>query len=129
MEAEAEEKRKKEEELEKQKQLEEESIKENADSKLLKVLDRLDTLEGVVKEIVDEKKKVPSIDLPTKEEVAKKDNVSQGKASNSKISASYSQPVTVKSKDIDCAANAPANTAQPNSKGNGEKAFPAEPKS
>jgi len=63
---EAEEKRKKDEELEKQKQLEEESTKEDSDSKLSKVLDRLDTLEGVVKEIVDDKRKVPSADLHTK---------------------------------------------------------------
>ena len=126
---EAEENRKKDEELEKQKQLEEKSIKEDADAKLLKVLDRLDTLEGVVKEIVVDKRKVPSPDLPTKEDVAKKDEASQSKASDSKNSAGDSQPVTVKSKDINCAANAPANTAQPNSKGNGDKAFPAESKS
>ncbi|WVZ55097.1 hypothetical protein U9M48_005806 [Paspalum notatum var. saurae] len=126
---EAEEKRKKDEELEKQKRLEEESVKEEADAKLLKVLDRLDTLEGVVKEIVVDKRKAPSPDLPIKEDIAKKDEVSQGKASDSKSNARDSQPVTVKSKDINCAANAPANTAQPNSKGNGDKAFPAESKS
>ncbi|KAJ1299204.1 hypothetical protein BS78_01G513900 [Paspalum vaginatum] len=126
MEAEAEEKRKKDEELEKQKQLEEESVKEDADAKLLKVLDRLDTLEGVVKEIVVDKRKVPSPDLPNKEDIAKKAEASQGKASDSKSSARDSQPVTVKSKDINCAANAPANTSQPNSKGSGDKAFPAE---
>ncbi|KAK8450867.1 hypothetical protein SEVIR_6G115500v4 [Setaria viridis] len=129
MEAEAEEKRKKDEELEKQKQLEEESAKEDADSKLSKVLDRLDTLEGVVKEIVDDKNKVPSADIQTKEGVVKKDEVSPSKASDLKSSASDTQPVTVKSKDSNCAANASANTAQPNSKGNGDKASPADSKS
>jgi len=102
---------KKDEEPEKQKQLEEECAKKDADSKLSKVLDRLDTLEAVVEEIVDDKRKLSSPDLPTKEEVAKKDKASPGKASDSK---NDSQPVTVKSKDISCAANAPANTAKPN---------------
>lgn len=114
---EAEEKRKKEEELEKQKQLEEESAKEDTDSKVSMVLDRLDTLEAVVKEIVDDKRKISSPDLPTKEEVAKKDKASPGKASDSK---NDSQPVTVKSKDISSAANA----AKPNI-----KAFPVESES
>ncbi|CAO2201296.1 unnamed protein product [Urochloa humidicola] len=125
MEAEAEEKRKKDEELEKQKQLEEESAKENTDSKLSKVLDRLDTLEGVVKEIVDDKMKVPSADLHTKEEVVKKDEVSPSKASDLKSRASDTQPATV-SKDTNCAANAPADAAQSNSKENGDKASPAD---
>ena len=123
---EAEEKRKKDEELEKQKQLEEESAKEDADSKLSNVLDRLDTLEGVVKEIVDDKRKLQSPDLPTKEEAAKKDKASPGKASDSKNDG---QPVTVKIKGIKCAANAPANTAKPNIKGIGDKAFPVESES
>lgn len=117
---EAEEKRRKDEELEKQKQLEEESAKEDTDSKLSKVLDRLDTLEGVVKEIVDDKRKPSSPDLPTKEEIAKKDEASPGKASDSKSD---------KSKDISCAANAPANTAKPNIKGIGDKVFPVESES
>ncbi|CAO2206390.1 unnamed protein product [Urochloa humidicola] len=125
MEAEAEEKRKKDEELEKQKQLEEESA-EDADSKLSKVLDRLDTLEGVVKEIVDDKRKVPSADLHSKEEVVKKDETSPSKASDLKSRASDTQPATVKSKDTNCAANDLANSAQSNSKGNGDKASPAE---
>ncbi|CAL4940863.1 unnamed protein product [Urochloa decumbens] len=115
MEAEAEERKKKDEELEKQKQLEEESAKEDADSKLSKVLDRLDTLEGVVKEIVDDKRKVPSADLNSKEE-----------ASDLKSRASDTQPATVMSKDTNCAANDPANAEQSNSKGNGDKASPAE---
>ncbi|CAO2163691.1 unnamed protein product [Urochloa humidicola] len=126
MEAEAEEKRKKDEELEKQKQLEEESAKENTDSKLSKVLDRLDTLEGVVKEIVDNKMKVPSADLHTKEEGVKKDEASPSKASDLKSRASDTQPAAVKSKNTNCAANAPADTAQSSSKGNGDKASPAE---
>ena len=126
---EAEEKRKKDEELEKQKQLEEESTKEDSDSKLSKVLDRLDTLEGVVKEIVDDKRKVPSADLHTKEEVPKKDEASPSKASDLKSSASDTQPATVTSKDTSRASNAPANTAQPNSKGNQDKASPTESKS
>ncbi|XP_066372681.1 uncharacterized protein [Miscanthus floridulus] len=99
------------EEPEKQKQLEEECAKKDADSKLSKVLDRLDTLEAVVEEIVDDKRKHSSPDLPTKADVAKKDKASPGKASDSK---NDSQPVTVKSKDISCGANAPANTAKPN---------------
>lgn len=124
---EAEEKRKKDEELEKQKQLDE-STNEDSDSKLSKVLDRLDTLEGVVKEIVDGKRKVPS-DLHTKEEVLKKDEASPSKASDLKGSASDTQPATVKSKDTNRAPNAPANTAQPNSKGNQDRASPTESKS
>jgi len=119
---EAEEKRKKDEELEKQKQFEEESNKEDSDLKLSKLLDRLDTLEGVVKEIVDDKRKVPSADLHTKEGVPEKDEASPSKASNLKSSASDTQPATVKSKDTNRAPNAPANTAQPNSKGNQDKA-------
>ena len=117
---------KKDEEPEKQKQLEEECAKKDADSKLSKVLDRLDTLEAVVEEIVDDKRKLSSPDLPTKEEAAKKDKASPGKASDSKNDG---QPVTVKSKDISCAANAPANTAKPNIKGIGDKAFPVESES
>ncbi|XP_062196011.1 uncharacterized protein LOC133899095 [Phragmites australis] len=128
MEAEAEEKRKKDEEFEKQKQLEEESSKENADSKLSKVLVRLDTLEGVVKEIVDDKTKVSSADLHTKEEVMKKGEASLGNASDLKGSASDSQAVTVKSKDTNGAANAPTNTTQPNNKGDGDKAYGDQPK-
>ncbi|AQK51406.1 hypothetical protein ZEAMMB73_Zm00001d049798 [Zea mays] len=127
MEGEAEEKRKKDEELEKQKQVEEESAKEDADSKLSKVLDRLDTLEGVVKEIVDDKRKLSSPDLPTKEEVAKKNEASPAKASDSR---SYGQPVVAaNSKDTNYASNAPANTAKPNNKGIGDKAFPVESES
>ena len=126
---EAEEKRKKDEELEKQKQFEEESNKEDSDLKLSKLLDRLDTLEGVVKEIVDDKRKVPSADLHTKEEVPKKDEASPSKASDLKSSASDTQPATVMSKDTSRASNAPANTAQPNSKGNQDKASPTESKS
>ncbi|OEL32433.1 hypothetical protein BAE44_0006544 [Dichanthelium oligosanthes] len=129
MEKEAEEKRKKDEELEKQKQLEEESAKEDADSKLSKVLDRLDTLEGVVEEIVSDKRKVLSADLHTKEEVVKEDEESLSKASNLKSSASDTQPAKVKSNDTNGAANAAANTTQPNSKANGDKASPAESKS
>ena len=121
---EAEEKRKKNEELEKQKQFEEDS-----DLKLSKLLDRLDTLEGVVKEIVDDKRKVPSADLHTKEGVPEKDEASPSKASNLKSSASDTQPATVKSKDTNRAPNAPANTAQPNSKGNQDKASPTGSKS
>ncbi|CAL4935578.1 unnamed protein product [Urochloa decumbens] len=126
MEAEAEEKKKKDEELEKQKQLEEESAKEDADSKLSKVLDRLDTLEGVVKEIVDDKRKVPPADLNSKEEVVKKYETSPSKVSDLKSRASNTQPATVMSKDTNCAANDPANAEQSNSKGNGDKASPAE---
>ncbi|XP_062193044.1 uncharacterized protein LOC133896452 [Phragmites australis] len=129
MEAEAEEKRKTDEELEKQKQLEEESAKEDADSKLSKVLLRLYTLEGVVKEFVDDKGKISSSDLHTKEEVAKNSETSPGKASYLKSSASDSQPVTVKSKDINGVANAPTNATQPTSKGDGDKASGDQPKS
>lgn len=107
---EAEEKRKKDEGFEKQKLLEEESAKEDANSKLSKVLDRLDTLEGVVKEIVDDKSKVSCPDLLPKEEVAKKDEASRRQASDSK---SNRPPETVKSKDISGATNAPENTAKP----------------
>ena len=117
---------KKDEEPEKQKQLEEECAKKDADSKLSKVLDRLDTLEAVVEEIVDDKRKLSSPDLPIKAEVAKKDKASPGKASDSK---NDSQPVTVKSKDISCAANAPANTAKPNIQGICDKLFPVESES
>ncbi|TVU42353.1 hypothetical protein EJB05_08754 [Eragrostis curvula] len=123
MEAEAEEKRKKDEEVEKQKQLEEESAKEDADTKLSKVLIRLDTLEGVVKEIVDDKGKNSSSDShPKKEEVVKKSEMSTEKASALKIRASESHPVTVKSKDINGAANLPSSTTQPSSNGDGDKA-------
>lgn len=125
---EAEEKRKKDEEVEKQKQLEEESAKEDADSKLSKVLDRLHTLEGVVKEIVDDKRKAPS-DLLTKEAVAKKDEASPSEAPDLKSRASDTQAETVKSKDTKSVANAPANNTQPNSKRDGDKASPTESKS
>ncbi|GJM91925.1 hypothetical protein PR202_ga08347 [Eleusine coracana subsp. coracana] len=121
MEAEAEEKRKKE-EVEKQKQLEEESVKEeNADSKLSKVLVRLDKLEGVVKEIVDDKGKGSSSDLHNTEELIKKNETSLKNASDLKNRASDSQ-VTVKSKDISRTANTVSNTTQPSSKKDGEKA-------
>ncbi|KAF8691902.1 hypothetical protein HU200_040019 [Digitaria exilis] len=125
MEADAEEKRKKDEEVEKQKQLEEESAKEHADSKLSKVIDRLDTLEVVVKEFVDDKRNVPS-DLPTKEEVVKKDEASPREAPYLKGRASDTQPVTVKSKDTNSVANASANTTQPDSERNGDKSSPGE---
>jgi len=74
---------------------------------------------------VDDKRKLSSPDLPTKAKVAKKDKASPGKASDSK---NDSQPVTVKSKDISCAANAPANTAKPNIRGICDKALPVSPR-
>ncbi|KAL6598988.1 hypothetical protein ACP70R_045852 [Stipagrostis hirtigluma subsp. patula] len=127
MEAEAEEKRKKEEELEKQKQLEEYSAKEDADSKLSDVLVRLDSLEGVVKEIVDDKRKVSSPDLHTKEEVVKKGETSLGKTSDLTSNVGDSQPATNNSNDSGV-TGASANTTPLNSKRNGDKAS-GEPKS
>ncbi|KAL6644181.1 hypothetical protein ACP70R_015789 [Stipagrostis hirtigluma subsp. patula] len=138
MEAEAEEKRKKEEELEKQKQLEEDSAKEDAGSKLSDVLVRLDSLEGVVKEIVDDKRKVSSPDLHTKEEVVKKGETSLGKVvkkgetslgktSDLRSNVGDSQQATNKSNDSGV-TGASANTTPLNSKGNGDKAS-GEPKS
>lgn len=126
MEAEAEEKRKKNEELEKEKQLEADAVKEDADSKLSRALVRLDTLEGVVKEIVDDKMKPGS---STKEEVPKKgETLSPDKLSDSKSNASDSQPSVAKSKDTGVITDAHSNTTQWNTKGNGDKAS-GEPKS
>lgn len=122
MEAEAEEKKKKNEELEKQKQLEADSIKEDADSKLATVLVRLDTLEGVVKEIADDKTRGSVLDLSTSKEALKKGETSSpDKASASKSDSSDSQPASVKSKDINGATNAPPNTTQQDSKGDRDK--------
>jgi hypothetical protein len=86
---------------------------------------RLDTLEGVVREIVDDKGKVSSSNLHTndKEEVVKKRETSKEKASDLKSTASDSQPVTVKSKD-NGVAHTPSNTTQPSNKGDGEKPQP-----
>ncbi|CAM0907401.1 unnamed protein product [Alopecurus aequalis] len=110
MEAEAEAKRKKNEELEKQKQLEADSIKEDADSKLATVLVRLDTLEGVVKEIADDKMRSSALDLSTKKEALKKGETSSAdEASASKSNTSHSSP------------NAPRNATQQDSKGDRDK--------
>lgn len=122
MEAEAEAKRKKNEEQEKQKQLEADSIKEDADSKLATVLVRLDTLEGVVKEIADDKMRSSALDLSTKKEALKKGETSSpDEASASKSDTSDSQLASVKSKDIKGATNAPPNATQQDSKGDRDK--------
>ncbi|KAM0913564.1 hypothetical protein ACQ4PT_012090 [Festuca glaucescens] len=122
MEAEAEEKKKKNEELEKQKQLEADSIKEDADSKLATVLVRLDTLEGVVKEIAGDKTRGSVLDLSTSKEALKKGETSSpDKTSASKSDASDSQPASFKSKDINSGTNAPPNTTQQDSKGDRDK--------
>ncbi|KAM3412370.1 hypothetical protein ACQJBY_003836 [Aegilops geniculata] len=114
MEAEAEVKRKKIEEVEKQKQLEADSVKEDADSKLATVLVRLDTLEGVVKEIADDKMRSPAL---TKEEYLKKGETSSpDKASASKSDGSDSQLASVKIKDIKDATNAPPDATQQDTK-------------
>lgn len=129
MEAEAEEKRKKNEELEKEKQLEADAVKEDADSKLSRALVRLDTLEGVVKEIVDDKMKGSAPGSSTKEEVPKKgETLSPDKPSDSKSNANDSQPSAVKSKDTGVITDALSNTTQWSTKGNGDKAS-GEPKS
>ena len=111
MSQEAEAKRKKIEEVEKPKQLEADSVNEDADSKLATVLVRLDTLEGVVKEIADDKMRSSAL---TKEESLKKGQTSSpDKASAPKSDASDSQLASVKIKDIKDATNAPpdADTA------------------
>ncbi|EMS50481.1 hypothetical protein TRIUR3_05604 [Triticum urartu] len=114
MEAEAEVKRKKIEEVEKQKQLEADSVKEDADSKLATVLVRLDTLEGVVKEIAEDKMRSPA---HTKEESLKKGETSSpDKASASKSDGSDSQLASVKIKDIKDATNAPPDATQQDTK-------------
>ncbi|KAG8046905.1 hypothetical protein GUJ93_ZPchr0008g12739 [Zizania palustris] len=118
MEAEAEEKRKKDEELEKEKQLEADSIKDNTDSKLSSVLVRLDTLEGVVNEIVDAKKKGPTPGFSNEEAMKKGETSSPDRVSDSKHNASDGQVVPVKSTDINGATNA----LSWNPKGNGDKA-------
>ncbi|CAM0870930.1 unnamed protein product [Alopecurus aequalis] len=101
MEAEAEAKRKKNEELEKQKQLEADSTKEDADSKLATVLVRLDALEGVVKEIADDKMRSFALDLSAKKEALKKGETSSAdEASASESNTSHSSIVSVKSTDI-----------------------------
>jgi hypothetical protein len=117
---EAEAKKKKNEELEEQKQLEADSVKEDADSKLATLLVRLDTLEGVVKEIADDKMRSSSLDLPTSKEALKKDETSSpDKASASKSDASDSQTASVTSKDINGATNSLLNTTD--SKGDRDK--------
>jgi hypothetical protein len=116
-------KRKKEEEVEQQKQLEVESEKEDADSKLSRVLVRLDTLDGVVMKIVDDKGKKSSSNLHTKGELVKKNEISPEKASVLKSSSSDSQPVSLKSTNNDT-VHTPSNTTQPSSKGAGEKVQP-----
>lgn len=121
MEAEAEEKGKKNEELEKQKQLEADSIKEDADSKLATVLVRLDALEGVVKEIADDKMRGDVLDLSTKEALKKGETSSPDKASASKNDASDSQLASIKSKETKGATNAPPNATQQDSKGDRDK--------
>jgi hypothetical protein len=115
-------KRKKEEEVEQQKQLEVES-EEDADSKLSRVLVRLDTLDGVVMKIVDDKGKKSSSNLHTKGELVKKNETSPEKASVLKSSSSDSQPVSLKSTNNDT-VHTPSNTTQPSSKGAGEKVQP-----
>ena len=120
---EAEAKRKKNEELEKQKQLEADSVKEDADSKLATVLVRLDTLEGVVKEIADDKMRSPALDLPTKKEALKNGETSSAdEASASKSDARDSRLESVRSKDIKGATNAPPNATHQDSKGDRDKA-------
>ncbi|BAF23351.1 uncharacterized protein [Oryza sativa Japonica Group] len=115
MEAEAEEKKKKDEELEKEKQLEADSVKDETDSKLSAVLVRLDTLEGVVNEIVDDKRKGSAPGFSNKEEATKKGE----RQSNS----TDGQVVPVKSKDIiNGATNASPNSTQQSPTGNGDKA-------
>jgi hypothetical protein len=63
-------------EVEKQKQLEKESMEVDPDSKLSKLLVRLDTLEGVVKEIINDKGKVSSSNLHNKGCCQEKWNIS-----------------------------------------------------
>ena len=105
---EAEAKRKKNEEQGKPKQLEADSIKEDFDSQLATVLVRLETLEGVVKEIADDKMRSSALDLSTKKEALKKGETSSAdEASASKSDTSDSQLASVKSKDIEGARNAP----------------------
>lgn len=112
---EAEEKKKKDEELEKEKQLEADSVKDETDSKLSAVLVRLDTLEGVVNEIVDDKRKGSAPGFSNKEEATKKGE----RQSNS----TDGQVVPVKSKDIiNGATNASPNSTQQSPTGNGDKA-------
>lgn len=113
MEAEAEVKRKKIEEVEKQKQLEADSVKEDADSKLATVLVRLDTLEGVVKEIADDKMRSSAL---TKEDLKKGETSSPDKASASKSDANDSQLASVKIKDIKDGTNAPPDATQQDTK-------------
>lgn len=114
MSQEAEAKRKKIEEVEKQKQLEADSVKEDADSRLATVLVRLDTLEGVVKEIADDKMRSYAL---TKEESLKKGEASSpDKASASKSDASDNQPASVKMKDIKDATNALPDATQQDTK-------------
>uniref|UniRef100_A0A0D9X681 Uncharacterized protein n=1 Tax=Leersia perrieri TaxID=77586 RepID=A0A0D9X681_9ORYZ len=107
MEAEAEEKKKKDEELEKQKQLEVDSAKDDSDSKLSAVLVRLDTLEGVVNEIVDDKKKGSAAPgFLDKEETIKKGRTSPDSVSDLGNNASDGQVKPAKSKDINGVTNA-----------------------
>ncbi|KAF0898840.1 hypothetical protein E2562_011905 [Oryza meyeriana var. granulata] len=125
MEAEAEEKRKKDEELEKEKQLEADSLKHDTDSKLSAVLIRLDTLEGVVNEIVDDKKK--GSDSNKEEDMKKGETLSLDRVSDSESNASDGQVVPVKSKAINGTTNASPNSTQRSPTGNGDKAS-SEPK-
>ncbi|XP_015695817.2 uncharacterized protein LOC102707514 [Oryza brachyantha] len=122
MDAEAEEKRRKREKQEKEKQIEADSIKDDTDSKLSEVLVRLDTLEGVVNEIVDDKRKGSAHGSSNKEEAIKKgEALSPDRISDSKSNASDGQVVPIKSKDINGATNASPNSAQQNPTRNGDR--------
>ncbi|OAY80959.1 hypothetical protein ACMD2_15993 [Ananas comosus] len=100
MEAEVEEKKKKAEEEEKAKQAELESLEEDKDLKLSKVIDRLDKLEEVVKEIADEKKKTPTSDSSKDQEVKSKEEASSAeKSSDQKNYVEAKELTTNKSKE------------------------------
>lgn len=97
---EVEEKKKKAEEEEKAKQAELESLEEDNDLKLSKVIDRLDKLEEVVKEIADEKKKTPPSDSSKDQEVKSKEEASSAeKSSDQKNYLEAKELTTNKSKE------------------------------
>ncbi|RRT69319.1 hypothetical protein B296_00037540 [Ensete ventricosum] len=75
MEAELEEKKKQDEEKQKAKEVEMSNDEEESEAELSKVKARLDVLEEAVKEIADEKKKIPTSKLPKDQDLDKREKV------------------------------------------------------
>ncbi|XP_072969822.1 uncharacterized protein [Typha angustifolia] len=129
MEAEVEQKKKQAEEEEKAKQAELESVEEDSDVKLSKVIVRLDALEEVIKDIVDEKKKTPPSNLSTDQEIRRKEAVAPtDKSGDPKNNSTTGEHRTNKSNESISGSHPPTKVAttvgskpQPETVGNAEE--------